>query len=253
MRMPYIKALVYGKCLELYSYEKDIRPIRGKRVSRKSAVDMPDMATATDVAEPSEVQKRRDNARRAEMAFRRLVLANLQGSLPPILASCTYAANQTDLGVAYEDWKAFIGALRYRYGRVFKYICVPEFQKRGAVHFHALFWGLPSSLCQEERSTRMVASLWGRGFLDIVLTDGNEKISTYLSKYMTKTFSDPRLSGKKAYRCSGNIIRPVTERVSGYFYLEEKYGIGVDNPPCVDKEFLTQWLGKGRYRFYNLI
>jgi hypothetical protein len=251
--MSYSKALIYGKCLELYTYEKDIRPIRGKRTANTGRVDMQDVATSTDDKQFPEVQKRRDNARRAEMAFRRLVLANLSESVPPILASCTYAQNQTDLGVAYQDWKAFIGALRYRYGTQFRYICVPEFQKRGAIHFHALFWGLPPNLCETERSTRLVASLWGVGFLDLILTDGSPRISSYLGKYMSKNFLDNRLAGKKSFRASGNILRPITERMASLWYLEEKYGIGVDNPPCLDKEFDTQWLGKGRYRYYNLI
>lgn len=254
--MGYIKAIICGQKLELFTYEKNIRAIGGKRGKSQSKIDVSDLGEDTVINRRSstqeQIQKRRDNTSRAGMAFRRLVSANLGQSDVPLFFTLTYAANQTNIEIGYQDFKAFIGGLRYKFGNEFRYVVVPEFQKRGALHFHALFWGLPSNLYSTERSTRLVASIWGRGFVDVVQTDGNEKLVSYLGKYMQKSYNDSRLLGKRAFSCSRNVKRPIIERGWGMMYLEEVYGIGVDNPPCEDREFLTQWLGKGRFRLFNL-
>src|SRR5690606_15820961 len=101
--------------------------------------------------------------------------SNLGGSSLPILATLTYRDNFTDLSGAYKHFSAFIQSLRHKFGKTFKYICVPEFQKRGAVHFHALFWGLPENLLSLERKSRTLATIWGKGFVYLKQTDGNEK------------------------------------------------------------------------------
>jgi len=251
--MGYVKAIIYGQTLELYTYAKDIRPTGGKRRPTQSRIGLSNVGDDGKPQKHFDAQKRRDNANRAGMAFRRLVSANLGQSSPPLLVTCTYAQNQEDLRIGYKDFHAFIRAMRVTCGSEFRYIVVPEFQKRGALHFHTLFWGLPENLAKEERTTRMVATLWGRGFVDVYLTDGNEKISTYLAKYMSKSYCDIRLAGWRAYRASRNILRPRIERnLGGLAFVSEVYGIGGDNPPCEDKEYATQWLGKGRYRRYQI-
>jgi len=251
--MAYIKAVISGGSLELYNYEKDLPIIRRKPKSSRSVFDMGEDREPFGGKTQKNVSKRQDNTRRAGMAFRRLVLSNLEESQPPLFITTTYAVNQTDIGVAYKDWNSFIGGLRYKFGLSFKYICVPEFQKRGAVHFHALFWGLPSDLASSERSSRFLASYWKRGFLDCVLTDGKERLAGYLAKYMIKGYADDRLCNKKAYRCSKNIKRPIVEKdLIGYMYLENKYGIDVDNLSLQDQTFNTKWLGLGRYRLYKI-
>lgn len=250
--MGYIKTIRYGTNLELYTYEKDIRYYGGKKSSYKGRVMLPNMVEDTSVKLLRTVQKRQSNIRRSGLAFKRLILSNLQQSSPPALITCTYAENQTDLNIAHEDFRAFIRNLRIKYGQTFRYITVSEFQKRGAIHFHSLFWGLPDNLCSTERYTRVVASLWGRGFVDCYLTDGDEKISSYLAKYMMKSTMDIRLGFKKAYHCSRNILRPIIDKRAMLVQLEYEYGIGVDNHPLQDKTFMTQWLGKGRYRAYKI-
>ncbi|HEV7423767.1 MAG TPA: hypothetical protein VGO21_01100, partial [Candidatus Paceibacterota bacterium] len=130
-------------------------------------------------------------------------------------------------------------------------ICVPEFQKRGAVHFHALFWGLPEEIFLQERKTRMLAGFWAKGFVYLKETDGNEKLSFYLSKYMAKAFIDPRLKNQKCYVASRNIQRPkVIVGASPLWPILEDYGI--TGEPLVDREYDTKYLGKGRYRLFKI-
>lgn len=153
--MGYNKFIKYADIIETYTYERPlpIRPRAKRGVSRRARVPR----VAPDGSDPLRREqcegKRKDNATRASLVFRRLVSANLGGTDAPTLITCTYAEIQTDIGHGYKDFSSFIKALRYKFGKQFRYIAVPEFQKRGAVHFHALLWGLPDTLAQKERHT----------------------------------------------------------------------------------------------------
>lgn len=210
-----------------------------------------DGVVALQQSEPEKKGKRRDNAQRASMAFGRLVRSNLDGVENPILATFTYKENVRDFSYSARTFNLFIQRLRRRFGSGFRYIAVPEFQKRGAIHYHALFWGLPVGLVHRERQTRELANTWGQGFVDVLLTDGDKKISYYLAKYMVKALKDERLTGKKAYFASRNVKRPLLVKnvFDVSFVLRD---IGLDGAePEYSKKFSTPWLGECSYRVYN--
>lgn len=259
--MGYIKTITYGDTVEIYQYEKNIthNGRRGKKF-RNSHYDANLDSHVEDRVRSAEQkqEKRKDNARRTSMVFRRLVSANLGQSSCPLLVSLTYAENFTEIGLAHKDFNSFARSVRDQFGKGVSYVAVPEFQKRGAIHFHALFWGLDSSeLAKTERRTRLVARLWGKGFVDLVATDGDYKIAGYLAKYMAKTFCDSRLQSKKAYIASRNIKRPVVEKNA---FLEPLFMGGLQDIPdlstaelVIEKEYDTVWLGKGRYQLYKTL
>jgi hypothetical protein len=255
--MGYTKIISYGNTLEVYEYEKDVFLLVGKGGRETEDRDDDESCgvnrknTLQERNSEASLGKRSDNARRASMAFRRIVAANLGGSARPLLVTITYADNFTDLKQAYRHFSAFIQSLRYRFGKDFKYISVPEFQKRGAVHFHALIWGLPEELFSLERETRTLAEIWGKGFVYLKETDGDEKLSFYLSKYMAKAFLDPRLKNQKCYVASRNVERPTVHKgnFSASLMMEE---FGVEEEPIIDRSYQTKWLGEGRYRLYKI-
>jgi hypothetical protein len=256
--MGYNKIISYSNTIEVYEYERDIIRLVGRtRRNISSATSHDDIRISREDSLPkgdSEVKvgKRSDNARRASMAFRRIVASNLDGHSLPLLITLTYRDNLTDLSTAYRHLTAFIQSLRRRYGKAFAYVVVPEFQKRGAVHFHTLFWGLPENLLPMERKTRTLAQIWGHGFVYIKQTDGNERLAFYLAKYFTKAFVDPRLKNQKSYVASRNIKRPLIQK--GPFNIAvvlEEYG--VIGEPLVDRTYLTNWLGEGRYRVFKTL
>jgi hypothetical protein len=51
--------------------------------------------------------------------------------------------------------------LNYHIGHALKYVSVVEFQKRGAVHYHAVFFNLPFIVNDE------LAAIWSHGFIKI--------------------------------------------------------------------------------------
>jgi hypothetical protein len=250
--MGYTKFIKYGDNFEIYEYENEPSLVKRRRRKRETNIDNKNMGIdGENTLSERQLGKRKDNARHASMVFRRIVISNLSGSELPVLLTLTYKENLTNITVGYKDYRSFIQALRNKYGKTFRYICVPEFQKRGAVHFHALFWGLPSEVALQERATRTLARIWGKGFLYLKITDGNNKLSSYLAKYMSKAFIDPRLKNKKAYVASRNINRPIVQ--SGIFMIWpvlDDY-VGNTNPES-DKTYNTRRLGRCRHRLFKI-
>lgn len=100
----------------------------------------------------------------------------------------------------------------------FKYVCVPEYQKRGVVHYHLLTnidYNDFSLLSKEERHIYNKKSGWqiGRDIkgwiygLNMAKKMDNINVVTYITKYMTKDI-DNRLWGKRKYLYSMNLNRP---------------------------------------------
>jgi len=261
--MGYNKLIIYGNVLESFEYEKEHLLLGTKRKSQndygvKSDRNVGDTMLESEVARlEATKEKRKDNARRSSMAFRRIVICNLSGHENPLLLTFTYRENKTKISDAYRDFTNAIKACRYKFGTAFRYICVPEFQKRGAVHFHALFWGVQKELLGLSRqypNNSIDCFYWEHGFTFCKQTDGNKKIASYLSKYMAKAFLDSRLFSKKAYVASKNINRPYVVGGLNNFafgYLRSDC-LGVDNFPVISRQYMTQYLGNCDYQLFNL-
>jgi len=270
----YTKLIKSGDVIELYQYEKNpVSTGRRKRVPK-----------TTDGVRPSRSPDRRpDNIRRLRKGFIRLVRSNLVGDAPPAFVTLTTGANLS-LETGALCFTQFVKTLRSYVGDSFRYIAVPEFQKRGAIHFHVLIWGLSDELIfnetpyvawckksyrqhdlvrryvdwcfeksldpRESRGTRFLQTAWGRGFLDIVPTDGSPKLAGYLAKYMSKTMSDERLGGRRAYYSSRNILRPMLETSAiSLAYAKELWGGDIELTS--EREFDTIWLGRCIYKMFK--
>jgi len=239
----FTKIIESGTLLETYEYEK---PLPCQKI-RKYVPKKPE----SDITR-SYRRRRTDNVARLRKSFVRLVRANLIGDERPSLLTLTMR-EIVSIESAYGTFSKFNERFRYHFGKAIRYIAVPEFQKRGAVHFHVLIWGLSQETIRNERKTRTIANLWGQGFVDIITTDGHPKLASYLGKYMSKAVYDKRLALQKAYVGSRNVLRPVSLSNSLAFeYQDMIWGVG-DNPPSHQRVFMTQWLGRCVYKRYNEI
>lgn len=249
----YLKIIKFGSCYETYTYEKEPHPpIRyGKREPRERHRDTGRRAPA--------------NARRTRKAFIRIVRSNLGTAELPALVTLTMLSI-VRIEVGYLCLTHFMAFLRRTLGKEFRYVAVPEFQKRGAVHFHILFWGLPQEIVQNEtpaffecgeienervgeikRGNRTLQHYWALGFVDCVPTDGHPKLAGYLAKYMSKSMSDDRIAGQKAYACSRNIMRPLSfSSAQGFAELGEGFW-SRGGKVLADRTYKTQWLGEAHY------
>ena len=105
-------------------------------------------------------------------------------------------------------------------------MCVPEFQKRGAVHYHLLTnldvensdIIIPQREFTEKQKLEMTEAqrkkckdvkYWKYGFSNVQNIDDIKNVVGYISKYMTKDI-DNRLWGKRRYLASHNLKRPST-------------------------------------------
>ena len=152
------------------------------------------------------------NAIRSKLNCQRLAKSN--ASEWKSFITLTYKENMTDISIAKRDLNFFIKNIRKK-KEDFKYIAIPEFQKRGAIHFHLL-----SNLStqdnyiitkQENNNKYYNVKYWNKGFTSFELLNGDiKKIVGYISKYMTKE-CDNRLFGYKKYSYSLNLVKPVSE------------------------------------------
>jgi len=237
--MAYVKVVQSGNLLEVYEYEKPL-PQQNYRKRKRN----------TTVGNRKYSFRRRDNVGRLKKSFQRLIRANLARDGSPLLFTFTMA-EVVRVQLGYECFSGFIQRLRRQYGKDFRYIAVPEFQKRGAVHFHVLFWGLPEKIAVDERSSRTIQRLWGYGYVDCILTDGSPRLASYLSKYMQKAVFDDRLLYQKAYVCSRNALRPMSfPFVQAVANLDLIWG--TDELLVYKKSFDTMWLGRCDYSSYEL-
>lgn len=240
--MGYTKFITSGDILEIYEYEKDL-PERRKSLKKRSSVRI------------RAFTRRTDNVERLKRNFIRLVRSNLGGTESPLFFTFTMV-EVVRIEIAYRIFTRFVQRVRRIYGSHSRYIAVPEFQKRGAVHFHVLWWGFPQEVVLNETRNRTIQHLWQRGFIDCFRTDGSPKLASYVAKYMHKALFDDRLYSQKAYVCSRNVLRPVLLPTSSAFGVSsELWGLDLSpelSPPLREKVFMTKWLGKGRYRMFNI-
>lgn len=260
--MSYARVLYYADVVEVTQYERHPAVRRTKRQRGENESDSVqshisfDGSDATASGKPPKIRTETD-VKRAVLAFRRLCITNIARFGNPVWASFTYRDNMADVAKGRKDWNAFAKRAKAEFGDGFRYICVAEFQRRGALHFHAFLWGIPASVVEVERSTRLVARLWGQGFSDLVSTDGSHKMATYMSKYAGKHFADPRLNGHRCYIASKNIARPILDRgaVLGMYFNGDIEGLPDLSTGVVlhESEYETHYLGRANYKKYKLL
>ncbi|HYV33367.1 MAG TPA: replication initiator [Candidatus Limnocylindria bacterium] len=137
----------------------------------------------------------------------------------PLFVTLTFAENVTDIARANKEFKRFTQRLNRAIGLQQKqlgfsetqplhYLVVPEFQKRGAVHYHIIYFAFPI----QKDTNKFLSKIWGHGFTFNATIKNPNHLKNYVTKYFLKSQSDPRLKGKKHYFCSKNILRPNLSR-----------------------------------------
>ena len=234
----YEKLVQSGTLLERYQYQKVPYPVKhvGKRTKRYKKF------------------KSENHIKRAIFHFQRRVLSTLVMGSPHFVTLTML--DVVSIQEAYRLFTEFGVRLRKEYGEKIIWIIVPEFQERGAVHFHCLIWHLPHDIHLTERDNRRIQNLWAYGFVDIISSDGSPKLSGYLAKYMSKAMHDERLFGQKAYSCSRNALSPVfLTTKTEVAYTKDEFGLDEADSvvkPSREREYETKWLGHARYRAYTV-
>lgn len=153
----------------------------------------------------------------------------------------TFKENITDIEFANKKFRNFIDVIK-RKKKDFKYIGIPEFQKRGAIHYHVLtnidVNDNDLMYIQKDNLKYKHIKYWNHGFSSVEEVKGDiKKVVGYLSKYMTKDI-DNRLFSKHRYFYSRNLIKP---KVSYY-----------DTNNKRDNQYLIKILGEKKLIYNNV-
>ena len=151
------------------------------------------------------------NILRSKLELHRLVKTNIKIFVTFI--TLTFKDNIADIKLANKKFKIWITRMK-ELKNDFKYICVPEFQKRGAVHYHlltnlSLKHDTNIITLQKGKKTMYDVRHWNYGFTCVFDLDGFNVVG-YISKYMTKDI-DNRLYGHRRYLYSTNLNKPIVE------------------------------------------
>jgi hypothetical protein len=187
------KLIISGDVMEFYAYEKSIA--RGYKIDPGSAP-----GRSVEASEEDKQKNRTLVLSRAQKRVRRLINANKCRGVK--FVTLTFAENIQDLDLANAHFNRFIKRAQYRLGK-FGWLVVPEFQKRGAIHYHLVTFGLgyvPNSTLRE---------IWGHGFVRINRCDDVTNLGAYVCKYMTKQPGEvDKLIGRRSWWCSRGLLEP---------------------------------------------
>lgn len=221
------KVIECGKYRQIYLYEIK-RKIKDKEVERIDIDQDFLFKRENKKSSPTLKEIEIKNINRSKFALQRLVKTN--EDIFKTFITLTFADNITDIESAnklFDVWRTYIKRLKSD----FAYVCVPEFQKRGAVHYHLLTninYNDYSLLSQEERNIwHKESKTWQIGrdvkgwkYGHNMAKDMKDiNVIGYITKYMTKDI-DNRLWGKKRYLYSYNLQRPI-ERLINFDLIED--------------------------------
>lgn len=205
----YGKVIKSGDFVRLLSFVNpmDLSAIRQSRARRpssrpKGASVVPCVRSGSSLA-------------RSKRRLRYLVECSARRDDPmPIFLTLTFAYNLRDLATAnrlFRDGMRRISYAVYGSQNKLKYVAVPEFQKRGAVHYHAILFGIGFMPDLYDKAARA----WGHGFVWVRGIDPTRVsvVSSYLVKYLYKSFGDGRLFSKRVFLCSKNLPREEVVRL----------------------------------------
>jgi len=131
---------------------------------------------------------------RAKDKLRRLIIGNIYHyEERPKFLTLTIAENLTDINKANAEFRLFIKRLAYKLGYKVRYVAVPEFQERGAVHYHVITFNMPYIHGKE------IEDIWQIGSTNIREINRGNKAFKYIIKYIGANYTDDRFINKKRY------------------------------------------------------
>ena len=245
---------ISGSTAEAYFYQgKSI--VYDFVIPEKDRVKKSKILVIDEESKLRKIESRRKGMHRARSTLRRLISANAwkwkkeDGKLYlPVFVTFTFRENIKDIKTANQLFSMFIKRLNYYVGHekksFLKYVVVTEFQVRGAIHFHTIFFNL------EFIWKSKIEELWGLGYAKIKSIESVSNVGAYICKYMSKEFEDERLDGKKRYFSSRGLSKPIVIKNQ-----KDARSIISKIPKELivsEKEFDSQHLGKVKYVQYQI-
>lgn len=199
------KVIISGDVIEFYDYGNPY--LKGFEQKKKTG----SKGRKKDFRSDEYRENRKRTLHRASADLRRTINANVNAYGKDFAAkfiTLTFEENIQDLDYAHNEFMKFIKRLNYYIFKTkianVKYSAVVEFQKRGAVHYHVVFYNLPYIPASK------INDLWRRsnGNINVKRIKHVDNIGSYVCKYMSKENEDERLEGRKCYFNSRGLFKP---------------------------------------------
>lgn len=189
---------------------------------------------------------------------------NGQLQLPKFL-TLTFKDNISDVELANKEFTNFNKRLSYYLFKVnknvLKYLCVPEFQKRGAIHYHVIYFNLPYT------DFYQLKKVWGKGSIYIEgVKDNIDDYAKYVAKYINKTnskseenyqvYKEKNLLNQKRYFCSRGLNRPDVYKLQVNETLYKSLKKLLNQFHVDEYEYSNEFIGdviQNRYEINNII
>ena len=233
-----IKVVVSGKQVEVYKYKKNVWRDFKKKENSNNTQKEPKQLSILEKIELKQ-QKQQYSVNRTRTEIRRLINSNTQLNK---FMTLTFADNITDLKQANYIFNQFIKRITYKYPD-FEYLAIPEFQKRGAVHYHILC-KIPFIHFSELRQ------IWDQGNIDIKVINNVTNIGAYVCKYLSKDMFNDKTFGKKKFFRSQSLSQPI--ELLGYWAIMFVQKFLSLLTPVFEKTFESEWIGEVDYKAYSL-
>lgn len=241
-----IKLVDCGDYVQVYCYEKK----KKKKKNDNDDLNLVNPSLLDEEKQTNEVKKENTNVIetrniiRSKLQCQRLAKANAEEW--ETFITLTFAENEQNVESANRKFRYFIDKIR-RVKKNFKYLCIPEFQKRGAIHYH-LLTNISTNddkliYSQSDNPKYKHIKYWNLGFDSIEVIKGDiKKIVGYISKYMTKEI-DNRLFGHRRYFYSNNLDKPLenyidTDIVRDFNFYQKKIQ---ELQPIYQKDYINPY------------
>ena len=209
-RLSHHKIIISGQIVEALHYAHPVG--YSLESAKKSAPYRKRRDLAKQQTTASSLSRTRNTLIRLINANARMWFAETGELVQPQFLTYTVHENIKDVQTANPLFTNYIKRLNYHTFEskesIVKYVVVPEFQKRGAVHYHAIFFNLPMINARHEFRTGKFASLWDHGYIKKKNISKIPNVGRYMTKYMTKDALDQRLVGRKKYFSSRGLYKP---------------------------------------------
>lgn len=252
--MGYTRVIQYGDRTEIYKYQKFYEP-RPKKPTSELEKKRAAARKQESMVEP----RTKYSLRRTVRSFFRLVHHNTCRASTVVFATFTLAYELTH-EEASRSIAHFCERLKKKIEDAEKlvslsYISVPEFgSQTNRLHYHVLFFNLPTDWVEQERKTRNFQRLYRKGFVDFCLASQvTTGIAGYMAKYLSKNFANGDIGSRRGYNCSRSI-----EKIASAGINEDGWYMGMIQDIVIDADidesgqYDTIWFGQCNYTRYRI-
>lgn len=250
----YHKIVTSGNVKEIYSYEHGVRVGEQMPAGHNMKKDINEITQ--EERKVRDKQNLQRSLSRTLQTLRRSINANIGawGDYFPKFMTLTFKQNIKDHEEANAEFKKFIQRLNYKVFKKtsgLKYTCVVERQKRGAIHYHVIFYNLPYVRFND------LLSVWQHGSeqrgLRINAIKEIDNVGSYVTKYISKEIRElkdgkggKREKDKKIYFQSRGLKKP-EEREISESEIEDLMKKLSKTDKVFESEYENEYVGKMKY------